>query len=333
MSGALAADARGHVWAGGVGGAVTRSTNGGRRWSPVGALRTASLRAVTSAGGEVWVAGSGGLLSRSPDGGATWRRLPLETGARITDLGRAGSDGWLVGASGTVLRSADAGRSWELLPAPSSSDLGAVAALGGGHAWVAGDNGGLFGTVDGGRTWAERADIVEDLACVTFVDALRGWAGGGAPFGEDHGVVLRTTDGGATWHEVRLPVWGRLLDVQFLTPTAGWAVAEDWGADGDARGGAVLATTDGGLTWTVQTTTAPVLKTVSMSDPFNGWVFGEGGAALQTWDGGATWVPRGLGTDSSLHAAARDGAERALVVGDGGAVLSGAPQPLPPELP
>ena len=65
-----------------------------------------------------------------------------------------------------------------------------------------------------------------------------------------------------------------------------------------------------------------------MSDALNGWAFREGGTALQTTDGGRTWTWRDVRTDSTLNATIVWGG-RGLVVGDGGAILLGAPAATP----
>jgi photosystem II stability/assembly factor-like uncharacterized protein len=56
-----------------------------------------------------------------------------------------------------------------------------------------------------------------------------------------------------------------------------------------------------------------------------GWALGAGGVALQTRDGGATWLQRDPGTDNTLRGAALGGPENAVIVGDGGTVLTVSP--------
>ena len=117
--------------------------------------------------------------------------------------------------------------------------------------------------------------------------------------------------------------------LHFVTTESGWAAAEDWGPDGDYRGGAILATRDGGQTWVLQARGSKALTAVRMEDALNGWAFGEGGTALQTTDGGRIWVRRDAGTDSTLRATAAWRGVRGFVVGDGGAILLGAPASIP----
>jgi photosystem II stability/assembly factor-like uncharacterized protein len=165
------------------------------------------------------------------------------------------------------------------------------------------------------------------MTCVSFL-GKRGWASGGRSYGESRAGLLRTDDGGLHWEEVELPIWGRVMALHFLTAEVGWAAAEDWGPDADRRGGAILATRDGGRTWALQARGARVMRAVHMNDALNGWAFGEGGTALQTADGGRTWTWRDVRTDSTLNATIVWGG-RGLVVGDGGAILLGAPAATP----
>jgi photosystem II stability/assembly factor-like uncharacterized protein len=319
MCGALDADARGRLWVGGVGGAVTRSRNGGRTWTAVRPELTASIDEIVGADGGLWLAGSEGLLSQSDDG-VIWRRRATGTSVRLEALSFRLAEGWAAGADGTILHSPDAGATWTRLAAPSSHDLAAVAAAGNGEAWVAGAMGTLLHTVDGGASWASAGASSQDMTCVRFL-GTHGWASGGTADGEGHPILLRTADGGVHWQKVELPIWGRVKALHFLTTESGWAAAEDWGPDGDYRGGAVLATRDGGLTWVVQAMGSKVITAVRMANALNGWAFGEGGTALQTTDGGRVWVRRETGTDSTLRATAGWRGVRDFVAGDGGAIL------------
>jgi photosystem II stability/assembly factor-like uncharacterized protein len=319
MCGALDADAQGRIWVGGAGGAVTRSRDGGRSWTDVRPELTASIAGIVNADGGLWLAGSEGLLSWSDDGSA-WRRRTTGTGARLEALSFRLAEGWAAGADGTILHSMDSGATWTRLAAPSSHDLAAVAATGNGEAWAAGAKGTLLHTVDGGASWGSVGAPSQDMTCVRFL-GTHGWASGGTADGEGHPILLRTADDGVHWQELELPIWGRVKALHFLTTESGWAAAEDWGPDGDYRGGAILATRDGGLTWVVQARGSTVMTAVRMGDAQNGWAFGEGGTALQTTDGGRVWARRETGTDSTLRATASWRGVRDIVAGDGGAIL------------
>jgi photosystem II stability/assembly factor-like uncharacterized protein len=115
---------------------------------------------------------------------------------------------------------------------------------------------------------------------VQFLDRKLGWLVGG-------GGLATTTDGGSTWVRRDLPPnVATLVDVQFVTPSRGWAV-------GQARGsnGLILTSADGGLTWQQQFIDPQInsiISHVSFSTPYHGIVLGATGVRY-TIDGGVTW--------------------------------------------
>ena len=320
MCGALETAANGRVWVGGEGGSPCRSRDTGRSWSRIPPGVSVSLRAVAVDSEGLWVAGVGGLVLRSDAAALHWTVAALPKPVTLTSLAVTGPETWIAGRRGSVFHRYGAA-AWSQVDVSSGRDLADVAALGEGRAWVAGREGSLLSTDDGGLSWRAHPATSSDLTCLAFSDDLHGWAGGGAAEGEDHAIVLRTQDGGVSWQEMDAPIWGRLLDMQFIDDDRGWAVAEDWGQDGDIRAGAVLATDDGGLTWRVQARSESVLTVVHMTDGSRGWAFGEEGAALRTEDGGLTWEQQDVGTDATLRAAVRLGSGELLIAGDGGVML------------
>jgi photosystem II stability/assembly factor-like uncharacterized protein len=333
MAGAVEIGPDGSLWTGGAAGTVCHSLDGGRTWARLSAGLTSSINAVVMHRSQLWVAGEGGLLARRE--GDAWSRVALGTTVELKGLAFNGADAWVVGAGAFVARSADGGETWTRLAAPSSTDLTGVAALGEGRAWMAGRLGALLSTADGGASWRLSAITPDDLHCVAFLDPAHGWAGGGSPYGEGRAVVLRSGDGGLTWERVETPAQGRVLALTFIDAEHGWAVAEDWGVDGDEAQGAILATADGGRSWVLQATSPAVLTSVAMDAAGIGWAFGADGAALATRAGGATWQALTSGTDYTLRAcevpalgALSASGPAGWVVGDGGAVLelaAGAP--------
>ena len=325
--GALAATGRRLVFAGGAGGALCRSADGGLTWRSQGyGPRSAWADAIVS-GAEVWVAGAGGSLLRADAAGTSRVLQTVAEEADLRAVARSGARGWAVGDDGTVATSMDNGSSWRTLPAPTVQDLEAVAAPTSQSVVVAGKAGTLLTSVDAGATWRPSAVTADDLLCLSFADGTHGWAGGGAPFGETRAEVFRTLDGGATWHEADLPVWGRVRDLCFIDELTGWAAVEDWGIDGDRPQGTILATADGGETWVRQATTATGLLAVSVGPDGAGWACGERGLVLQTADRGLTWTARDAGTDSALRTAAVTASGEVWLAGADGAVIAGSPAP------
>ena len=325
--GALAAADGRRVFAGGAGGGLCRSTDGGRTWRALGYDPRPAWADALVAGGEVWVAGAGGTLLRADAAGASRIPQTVADGADLNGIARAGARGWAVGDEGVVAASSDGGATWTTLRALTTEDLEAVAAPAEQTVVLAGKAGTLLTSTDAGVSWRPSGVTSDDLLCLAFVDAAHGWAGGGATFGETRAEVFRTLDGGLTWHEADLPVWGRVRDLCFTDERTGWAAVEDWGIDGDRPQGAILATADGGETWVRQTTTPAGLLAVSVGPDGAGWACGERGLVLQTADSGLTWTARDAGTDSTLHAAVITAPGEVWLAGDDGAVIAGGPAP------
>ncbi len=175
------------------GGALWRTSDGGRSWTPV----SAGLRSVGSVAfvgdGRYGCAGSPllGHLRGTTDGGRTWVAV------------RGGSRGGWTGALACALRLQGA-PAWKGLlagagavPPAGPAPALLVAATGTpGYGWIW--NGGtLRRTVDGGRTWtalpqktASRGFGVQGLS---FADAAHGW------LITPGGRLLTTSDGGLHW--------------------------------------------------------------------------------------------------------------------------------------
>jgi photosystem II stability/assembly factor-like uncharacterized protein len=326
--GALAAATDRHVFVGGAGGALCRSSDGGKTWWLLGSGHRSALTEIDAEGDAVWLAGAGGTFVRVDRTSGEWALQTLASGEDLRGLARIGARGWVVGDDGAIAATSDAGATWTGIPSPTREDLRAVAAPTDQQVIVAGDAGALMTSTDAGNTWTPAATIADDLLCLAFADGQTGWAGGGGGFGETRAEVLHTTDGGLTWRATDLPVWGRVRDLWFIDAQVGWAAVEDWGIDGDRPQGAILATADGGNTWARQTTTAAVLLGVRVAADGSGWACGERGTVLQTADAGQTWVPRDVGTDSAIHAVASPGLGEVWLTGADGAVLAGAAAPL-----
>jgi photosystem II stability/assembly factor-like uncharacterized protein len=142
---------------------------------------------------------------------------------------------------------------------------------------------------------------------VSFFDATRGWACGS--YSVD-GVgtasrILRTVDGGATWTVAKQ--WTslgskadvqRLMQVDFVSSTTGWATG--WGYDAGAGdwGYVVLKTVDAGSTWSITRfgDGRAEISTMTFTTATEGWLATatlanyHPATIWKTTDGGGTWV-------------------------------------------
>ena len=95
-------------------GVVQRSTDGGQSWRTVPLSENVSFRAVAAAGRDVWAGGSGGTLFHSSDGGAHWTSVSDFgiSGDIIRIDVRGEAEVQVVTSAGEDWRSADGGQHW-----------------------------------------------------------------------------------------------------------------------------------------------------------------------------------------------------------------------------
>ncbi len=100
-------------------GVLLRSLDAGRSWQTVTAAEHVVFRAVSATGQDVWAGGSGGALFHSSDGGRHWVQVkPSLDGSALTDdiIGVEFSDashGRVTTAKREVWTTSDAGQSWQ----------------------------------------------------------------------------------------------------------------------------------------------------------------------------------------------------------------------------
>lgn len=108
------------AYAVGDGGAVLRSSDGGRSWGfvdlglPPAALAACDFRAVACRGDHIWVAGRpGGFVLHSADGGQTWDVQKTELTVPVNGLFfLTDRVGWMTAELGVIYGTTDGGRTW-----------------------------------------------------------------------------------------------------------------------------------------------------------------------------------------------------------------------------
>lgn len=249
--------------AGGGGGTLYRSTDGGASWSALPAFAFRSVFDIEyAASGAIFVASDSGVWSGSADA-ETWVQHDLGIGPnqQVLDVALDPSDPAVIwagvaDATGTqpvnVVRSGDGGASWSDATPPHAApmsgsaiavdptDSDVVVALfagwaGGGEAWV---------STDGGASWTDRsAGLPGNPLRAVHLDSTRLLVGGGQLFGSQHVGLYESTDLGANWTR---------LDSGWALPVVS-SIAVD---PADAQtilvaidGAGVNRSTDGGATW------------------------------------------------------------------------------------
>lgn len=270
-------------WAGGDGGTVLRTSDGGRSWTRQRIQTTEAVNDIYFRGKDDGYLLAGDSIHISEDGGATWRpatrfRQAIFGGAepelysvRFTSKKR----GWIVGSlsrrervvDSLVLHTTDGGTSWSRQRVPVQDELIHLDFDGDKRGWIVGSAGRILHTRDGGESWTLQSSGTQaTLYHVEFRGDDDGWIVG------ERGTILRTANGGQSWEAVASPVRTTLLSVKFVNKDEGWAVG---------RGGIILRTNDRGRTWLVQQTNTKANLYALFMDKKFGWAAGAGGLLLR----------------------------------------------------
>src|SRR5687768_1002901 len=177
-----------------VGGAMTKSTNGGNTWGPVielgNAVSVRDVKVDTSTTGDIILAATESGLYRSADGGATYSAVPTFNGLSVWSIVRT-SAGWLASAQPCPPPAANGLRCGVATTLYLSTDRGAT--------WAPISNAGnVF--ADSGRTTL--AVAVPGDAVVYAYAVARLANTGNPPQPTPDGVmrdVYRSSDGGQSW--------------------------------------------------------------------------------------------------------------------------------------
>lgn len=194
------------AWAGGEGGAVLMTTNGGNSWLPrisagadIHSIFAASQVRVYAAVND----GASARIRRSFNAGGSWITAYEDTSAGafinsvwMFDLINGYAVGDPVNGQWTLLRTTNGGTSWE--SAASLAQVGSETGWNNSMYWID-DQIGWFGTnnnriyytTDGGSSWSPATTSFANSFAVSFATDSLGMAGGN---GADYSV-----DGGITW--------------------------------------------------------------------------------------------------------------------------------------
>lgn len=265
----------------------------------------------SNARGEVHLRSALGQWSRT---GGLGREQPLVALAALPSR-RA-----LAVGDGAVLESDDGGTSWRAGAAVPEffgtyfgvAKVGALATSGrdrilAGGAWC----GALSDS--GGRRWSGSQMFYPGTSVPAQIGGI---AIGTASVAIAAGYYYlgRSTDGRSFTALIAPRDNGWLNDVAYAAPSDWWTVGDD---------GAIFHSADDGRTWIDQSPLGEhrSFYAVDFQDPAVGLAVGLGGAAYETTDGGQSWHDVSTGVDRMLGAVRMLGDGRALVVGEGGAVL------------
>jgi hypothetical protein len=118
-AGAFRSFSTGVRWSISADGKVQRSQDSGRNWEVVPIAQGATFRAVSAVGAEVWAGGAGGALFHSTDGGEHWSRLAVRqdrnqiSGDVVRIEFSDPARGVVVTSTGETWATEDGGQTWQ----------------------------------------------------------------------------------------------------------------------------------------------------------------------------------------------------------------------------
>lgn len=225
---------------GAAGGEIAKSVDGGETWYKTNVTGANELRRIQSFfiyNQDIAWAGAGkgagihGRVYKTIDGGENWNEVAALDEIIYGLYFLNDQIGYAVGEYGKIYKCTDGNTSWTMIDSVGEKDLTAIDFIDSQTGYVVSYNGILGKTTDGGNTW----DIVDTLGYmggdisdtyelwdIHFVDSNEGWIASGDIWG-NNGAFYHTTDGGDNWEKIDSPDGKTVREIEFVTPTYGWA--------------------------------------------------------------------------------------------------------------
>lgn len=252
------------------------------------------------------VVGDYGVIMRTTDGGNSWTQQLSSDQFAFRNLHYFDdSVGVASGFRGTFHRTTDAGASWTRIALPDARNYPGMA-VAGSTVWLCGEEGSILKSTDRGSTWTALESGVDlMLGSISFADARHGWCA------SVQRTLLHTSDGGATWKEQPLDSFLPVTTVRARSPQECWLAGYR---------GLVMRTTDGGANWQ----RIPAYDTDYVRLVFDGtgrgWAVGKRGAVVRGEQNNMQWKLHDLTAAKTLHGITFLPNDRAVAVGEFGAV-------------
>ena len=242
------------ILAGGYGGSLEKSTDGGNTWTPISIGTTAWIQGIHFTDeNHGWIICApqelnNGYIMKTSDGGASWTQVKHDN--NYSSMFWVSPSVCYVGTwEGVIVKTTDGGATWTTLNLPSTTNIPYLFFVDAQHGYAADTDSKLYRTTDGGATWQVFSH--NGIRAFYFFDMNHGICV------DEFGRVGTTTDGGATFSYWTSPYDGyKLNDICFANPQSqdGYIVGGLDCSSGDCiNTPIILRTTDGGATWVADT--------------------------------------------------------------------------------
>lgn len=314
------------VFSVGAYGALSKSSDGGMNWTPMGnKIFLGDIYDVQFLNQNEGFALShvlgGGVaqseLKKTNDGGLSWNRIDkfyFYRGASNflnSDTGFVASK--LMGT--TINKTTDGGNTWTEIGTGFDFEPTVIKFYDFNNGLIAGD-GKMIKTNDGGNTW--HAVALESIYDYDFNDIEYRSANKVFAVGRiwTQSAILKSNDGGDTWEKVIIDNFVAANDIFFIDDNTAFLGTFN----------SILKSTDGGDTWTPTTTYNPNpidFRSIHFPTHDLGYAVGDGAIEnmVKTTDGGNTWYPILTNVTSGLNSVYFSDSESGLVFGEGGVLL------------
>ncbi len=267
-------------------------------------------------GEVVWAGGSGGLVARTVNGGRDWEQfsIPGAHGLDFRDVHALGAQqAWAMAAgsgdASRVYATRDGGRTWTLQLTNPDADgfFDAIAFWDAARGLLIGDpiDGRLtlYHTEDGGEHWQRLAPeasppmaegefaFAASGTCLVTAGKLKAWIATGG----SRARILRSTDGGRTWIATSVPFRSGaesqgIFSIAFADEQNGMAVGGDFSQPSLGRRN-LLISNDGGAHWSSRSVGLPGYRScvAPLLGDARAWIAVGSGGADWSWDGGESW--------------------------------------------
>jgi len=178
------------LYAAGIGGKISKTTNGGTNWSSMTTPSEHSVAALWGpAADDVWAVGMRGLLWHW-DGAAWGAATPINRQHLLAVHGSASGNIWACGKGGTILKWN--GSAWSAVSSGTTIELRGIHVADANTIYVVGAGGAIRRTTNGGSSWAAVTSGTANKLYAITKNTAYFWAVG------ESGTILRSADG-ASW--------------------------------------------------------------------------------------------------------------------------------------